>query len=152
MATNYQAYMQSRNVQPQIQNPQMQYQNQNPMPQQFENPPQMYTQSLGMKEVDGLNGVNRYPVAPGASVALKDVNSMTMFVKSTDLSGALLPLRVFELHEVTQEYQDRETPVSRAEFNQMSSTMAELASVIGGMKQMLEDLTAPSPSSNGGDK
>lgn len=139
MATNYQAYMQSRT------NPQIAPQPQQQIPQQqYDNYQQQYFQSFGMKEVDGLNGVNRYPVAPGASVALKDANSMTMFVKSTDLSGALLPLRVFELHEVTKEYQDRETPVSRAEFNQMSSTMAELANAMSGMKQMLEDLTAPS--------
>ena len=138
MATNYQAYMQSRNS-PQVPQPQQQ------IPQQpYDNYQQQYFQSFGMKEVDGLNGVNRYPVAPGASVALKDVNSMTMFVKSADLSGALLPLRVFELHEVTKEYQDRETPVSRAEFNQMSTTMTELANAVVGMKQMLEDLTAPS--------
>lgn len=145
MANNYQAYMQSRNN-PQIpQQPQPPVNTQTQMnQQQFDNYQQQYYQSFGMKEVDGLNGFNRYPVAPGASVALKDINSMTMFVKSVDLSGALLPIRVFELHEVTKEYQDRETPVSRAEFNQMSSTMAELANAIGGMKQMLEDLTAPS--------
>lgn len=138
MATNYQAYMQSRNN-PQIpQTPPQQVQ------QQYDNYQQQYFQSFGLKEVDGLNGVNRYPVGPGASVALKDINSMTMFVKSADLSGALLPLRVFELNEVTKEYQDRETPVSRAEFNQMSNTMTELANAVVGMKQMLEDLTAPS--------
>ena len=139
MATNYQAYMQSRT------NPQIAQQPQQQTPQQqYDNYQQQYFQSFGMKEVDGLNGFNRYPVAPGASVALKDINSMTMFVKSVDLSGALLPIRVFELHEVTKEYQDRETPVSRAEFNQMSSTMTELANAVVGMKQMLEDLTAPS--------
>ena len=145
MATNYQAYMQSR-TNPQISQQSQSFGNtQSQMNQQpFDNYQQQLYQSFGMKEVDGLNGVNRYPLAPGASVALKDINSMTMFVKSADLSGALLPLRVFELHEVTKEYQDRETPVSRAEFNQMSNTMAELANAIGGMKQMLEDLTAPS--------
>lgn len=145
MATNYQAYMQSI-TKPQIsQQSQSLGNTQSQMNQQpFDNYQQQLYQSFGMKEVDGLNGVNRYPLAPGASVALKDINSMTMFVKSADLSGALLPLRVFELHEVTKEYQDRETPVSRAEFNQMSNTMAELANAIGGIKQMLEDLTAPS--------
>lgn len=145
MATNYQAYMQSR-TNPQIsQQSQSLGNTQSQMNQQpFDNYQQQLYQSFGMKEVDGLNGVNRYPLAPGASVALKDINSMTMFVKSADLSGALLPLRVFELHEVTKEYQDRETPVSRAEFNQMSNTIGDLASAITGMKQMLEDLTAPS--------
>lgn len=145
MATNYQAYMQARN------NPQMGPQSQPQFngaqqipPAQYDNFQQQYFQPFGMKEVDGLNGLNRYPVAPGASVALKDSNSMTMFIKSADLSGALLPIRVFALNEITQEYQDRETPVSRAEFNQLSSTMTELAGAIGGMKQMLEDLTAPS--------
>lgn len=143
MATNYQAYMQNRN------NNQFVNQPQQPMPTgQPSNVPQydqyqFNFQPYGLKEVDGLAGVNRYPLAPGASVALKDANSMTLFVKSSDLSGAPLPLRVFRMDEITQEYQDRETPVSRAEFNQMSNTMAELANSIGGIKQMLEDLTAP---------
>lgn len=146
MSTNYQAYMQARNN-PQVpQQAQPQFNGQMQIPQQqYENyQQQQYFQPFGMKEVDGLNGVNKYPVAPGASVALKDINSMTMFVKSADLSGALLPLRVIALTDITQEYQDRETPVSRAEFNQLSGTMTELVGAMSDMKKMLEDLTAPS--------
>ncbi len=142
MAGNYQAYMQSRASVPQ--QTQIPYQAQQmPNPQGYDNLQQQFVPSFGFREVDGLNGVNRYPVAPGNSVALKDANSMTLYVKSVDLSGALLPLRVFQMNEVTQEYLDRETPVSRAEFNQLSNTLSELAKSMSGMNQMLEDLTAP---------
>lgn len=142
MAGNYQAYVQSRAAVPQQQ--QVPYQPQQmPNAPMYDNPVQQFVPSFGFREVDGLNGVNRYPVAPGNSVALKDANSMTLYVKSVDLSGALLPLRVFQMNEVTQEYLDRETPVSRAEFNQLSNTLSELAKSMSGMNQMLEDLTAP---------
>lgn len=145
MSTNYQAYMQARNNPQMSPQPQPQFNGTQQIPQvQYDNFQQQYFQPFGMKEVDGLNGVNKYPVAPGASVALKDINSMTMFVKSADLSGALLPLRVIALTDITQEYQDRETPVSRAEFNQLSGTMTELVGAMSDMKKMLEDLTAPS--------
>lgn len=149
MANNYQAYMQRQNPQP-FNNQLPQPNNQNYDWAQQQNNQQSYSQqfvpSLGFKEVDGLTGVNRYPIAPGASVPLKDVNSMTLFVKSADLTGALLPLRVFKLEEITQEYQDRETPVSRAEFNQLSMSLAELSKATASVKQMLEDLTSPSSS------
>lgn len=134
----YQLYMQSRANQSaynQLQHPQM---------QTFDNLQPVPYQQLGIKEVDGLSGVNRYPVAPGATVALKDIGSMHLFVKSVDLSGAQLPLRVFELNEVTQEYQDRETPVSRAEFTQLANTMQDLSGAVLGIRKLIEDLTAPS--------
>lgn len=142
MANNYQAYMQSRNANT----------NQQPIytgaPQQsqtpiYESQMQIVNSPFGFKEVDGLNGVNRYPVAPGNAVALKDINSMTVFVKTVDMSGSLLPLRVFQLTEVTQEYLDKETPVSRAEFNQLSENIGQLANSMTSMQKLLEDLTAP---------
>lgn len=141
MANNYQAYMQTRGV---AANP-SQYVN---APQQtttpvYDNQVQIANSPYGFREVDGLNGVNKYPVAPGNAVALKDVNSMTVFVKTVDMSGSLLPLRVFQLNEVTQEYLDRETPVSRAEFNQLSENIGQLANSMTSMQKLLEDLTAP---------
>ena len=149
MANNYQAYMQRQNPQP-FNNQLSQPNNQNYDWSQQQNNQQQYQQqfvpSLGFKEVDGLAGYNRYPIAPGASVPLKDVNSMTLFIKSADLTGSLLPIRVFKLEEITQEYQDRETPVSRAEFNQLSMSLAELSKSTASVKQMLEDLTSPSSS------
>lgn len=154
MANNYQAYMQSRGVPQMTSSPQFTGQNiQTNQTQTFAQPNyesamQQFVPSFGFREVDGLNGVNRYPVAPGNSVALKDANSMTLYVKSVDLSGALLPLRVFQLNEITQEYLDRETPVSRAEFNQMNNTLNSLSNSIDSLKQFMEELTAPSPTSH----
>ena len=157
MANNYQAYMQSRGVpqmtsSPQFTGPNLQTNQTQTFAQSNYDPSiQQFVPSFGFREVDGLNGVNRYPVAPGNSVALKDANSMTLFVKSVDLSGALLPLRVFWLNEITQEYLDRETPVSRAEFNQMNTTLNSLSESLASLKQFMEDLTAPStPSSDQG--
>ena len=148
MANNYQAYMQSRGAVPGV--PPVQFNGANGMNQQqisgnFEgNMNPQFVSSLGFKEVDGLNGVNRYPISPGAVVQLKDINSMTLFIKSADMSGALLPIRVFQLNEVTQDYLDRETPVSRAEFNQLGETISQLSSSMSNIQQLLEDLTAPS--------
>ena len=141
MANNYQAYMQTRGA---AASPQ-QYVN---APQQtttpvYDNQVQIANSPYGFREVDGLTGVNKYPVAPGNAVALKDINSMTVFVKTVDMSGSLLPLRVFQLTEVTQEYLDRETPVSRAEFNQLSDSINQLSTSMLSMKELLEDLTAP---------
>ena len=141
MANNYQAYMQSRGAYP----PQQIVNN---APQQTQTP--VYDSQMsfsasqsGFREVDGLAGVNKYPVAPGNAVALKDTNTNIVFVKTVDMSGSLLPLRVYQLTEITQEYLDQETPVSRAEFNQLNANINQLASSMGTMQKLLEDLTAP---------
>lgn len=94
--------------------------------------------SLGFNEVAGIEGVNRWPLAPGATVPLKDSTSDLLFVKSCDMTGTPLPLRVIRMVDVTQEYMQNEGAVTRKEFN-------ALQSAIGELKQMLEDLTAPTP-------
>lgn len=141
MANNYQAYMQSRGTYSpqQIVNNAPQ-QTQTPV---YENQMPFSASQSGFKEVDGLAGVNKYPVAPGNAVALKDMNTNIVFVKTVDMSGSLLPLRVYQLTEITQEYLDQETPVSRAEFNQLNENINQLASSMGTMQKLLEDLTAP---------
>ena len=141
MANNYQTYIQTRGVSASPQ----QYAN---APQQtvtpvYDNQVQIANSPSGFREVDGLNGVNKYPVAPGNAVALKDMNSNIVFVKTVDMSGSLLPLRVYQLADITQEYLDKETPVSRAEFNQLNENINQLASSMGSMQKLLEDLTAP---------
>ena len=141
MANNYQAYIQSRGAYTpqQIVNNASQ-QTQAPV---YESQMPVITSQSGFREVDGLAGVNKYPVAPGNAVALKDANTNVVFVKTVDMSGSLLPLRVYQLTEITQEYLDQETPVSRAEFNQLNDNINQLASSMGTMQKLLEDLTAP---------
>lgn len=114
------------------------YQNQRSMPvQQTQMMPQQPMDDLGFIEVSGIEGVNRYPVAPGAKVQLKDLSSDLLFIKSCDMTGTPLPLRVFRLTDITAEYQQNEGPVTRKEFSALQDSIAKLG-------QMLEDLTAPS--------
>lgn len=86
--------------------------------------------SLGFIEVSGIDGVNRYPVAPGATVHLKDVTSDLLFVKSSDMTGTPLPLRVFRMTEITEEYQQNEGPVTRKEFNALLASIEKLSSTL----------------------
>ena len=95
------------------------------------------TNPFGFIEVGGFDGVNRFPVAPGAGVNLKDANSDLVFVKARDSVGNNLPLRVFRMMEVTDEYMQNEEPVTRKEFKQLQSA-------IGEVKELLEFLTGPS--------
>ena len=97
---------------------------------------------LGFNEVSGIEGVRRYPLAPGATVPLKDSTSDLLFIKSCDMTGAPLPLRVIRMTDVTEEYQQNEGPVTRKEFNALSSSIGEL-------KQMLEFLTSPDSKKEG---
>lgn len=98
--------------------------------------PQQPMDDLGFIEVSGIDGVNRYPVAPGAKVQLKDINSDLLFIKSCDMTGTPLPLRVIRLTDITAEYIQNEGPVTRKEFSALQSSIERL-------NQMLEDLTAP---------
>lgn len=91
---------------------------------------------FGFIEVNGIDGVNRYPVAPGAGVILKDSTSDLVFIKARDISGAAIPLRVFRAIDVTEEFTKNEEPVTRKEFMQLQNS-------IGEVKSMLEFLTAP---------
>lgn len=92
---------------------------------------------FGFIEVNGIEGVNRYPVAPGAGVILKDATSDLVFIKARDMSGAGLPLRVFRMFDVTDEFTQDEAPVTRKELKQLQSS-------IGEIKGLLEFLTSPS--------
>ncbi len=100
------------------------------------------TNPFGFNEVDGIAGVDRYPVAPGAGVILKDATSDLVFIKARDRSGANLPRRVFKYTEVTEEFAQNEEPVTRKEFKQLQDTMGEIRS-------MLEFLTSPNVKENG---
>ena len=47
----------------------------------------------------GIAAANAYPVANGQSVWLMDADSPTFYIKSVDMSGMPLPLRIFDFAE-----------------------------------------------------
>ena len=96
---------------------------------------------LGFVDVNGMDGINRYPVGPGASVNLRDVNTDLVFVKARDISGQNIPMRVFQIKEVTDEYFQNEEPVTRKEFKQLLETINKL-------QDTLEFLTSPTVKEN----
>lgn len=68
---------------------------QNPYMQQYQ--PQQ--QSGGLIWVQGEAGAKSHPVGAGQSVLLMDSESNRFFIKSADVSGMPLPLRIFEYTE-----------------------------------------------------
>lgn len=68
---------------------------QNPYMQQYQ--PQQ--QSGGLIWVQGEAGAKSYPVSAGQSVLLMDSESNRFFIKSADVSGMPLPLRIFDYTE-----------------------------------------------------
>lgn len=56
----------------------------------------------GIIWVQGEAGAKAYPVGSGNSVLLMDSESEQFYIKSTDVSGMPMPLRVFSYKEVVQ--------------------------------------------------
>lgn len=98
--------------------------------------------SWGLNEVAGIDGMRRFPVAPGATVALKDSTSDLLFIKSCDMTGTMLPVRVIKTMDVTEEYLQNESPVTRREFSELCASISKL-------QQTFEDLMAPTPQKEG---
>lgn len=53
----------------------------------------------GLIWVQGIEGAKAHPVSAGQSVLLMDSDSNCFFIKSADMSGMPLPLRVFDYKE-----------------------------------------------------
>lgn len=68
---------------------------QNPYMQQYQ--PQQ--QSGGLIWVQGEAGAKSHPVGAGQSVLLMDSETNRFFIKSADVSGMPLPLRIFDYTE-----------------------------------------------------
>ena len=85
------------------------------------NPYQYQRQSIIW--VQGEAGAKSYPIAAGQTVLLMDSESDTFFIKSADMSGMPLPLRVFDYKERTRSTEAASTAglhesdyITRAEF------------------------------------
>lgn len=59
-------------------------------------------QTSGLIWVQGEAGAKSWPVAPGQSAMLMDSENQRFYIKTADVSGMPLPLRVFDYQEVTQ--------------------------------------------------
>ena len=70
---------------------------------QFYNPPrpQMAQSNPGIIWVQGEAGAKAYPVLAGQSILLMDSENAIMYIKSTDMSGMPMPLRIFDYKERT---------------------------------------------------
>ena len=78
-----------------------------PYPMSYQQPP--ISQSVpqpqsnsGIIWVQGEAGAKAYPVAPGTSLLLMDSEREQFYLKSTDVSGMPMPLRLFTYKEVVQ--------------------------------------------------
>lgn len=110
-------------------------------PNNMVQPQQMPSQagnSWGLNEVAGIDGMRRFPVAPGSTVTLKDSTSDLLFIKSCDMTGTMLPPRIIRTLDVTEEYEKNESPVTRREFNTLCASIEKL-------QQTFEELMAPAP-------
>ena len=78
-------------------------QQQNQMPQiatQQQTQPQ-YNDENNFRWVQGESAAKSFYVQPGKSVMLMDSEADIFYIKSTDLSGIPLPLRIFKYEEIT---------------------------------------------------
>ncbi len=57
----------------------------------------------GLTWVQGIEGAKSHFVSPGQSVLLMDSESNSFFIKSADVSGMPLPLRIFDYTERTSQ-------------------------------------------------
>lgn len=100
-ATYYNPYMMQNPYQNAQSAPVMQ-----PNAQQVQTPTQtanaQQNANNGLVWVQGMEGAKAHFVPPGATVMLMDSEGDRFYLKSSDMSGMPLPLRVFEYKEVTQ--------------------------------------------------
>lgn len=76
--------------------------------------------------------VANYPVAPGYTVALinvNDPNNSKMYIKSIEPNGMPNQTRVFSMKEITPRAQDGDV-VSRQEFDALNEKLQQLLSAI----------------------
>lgn len=73
------------------------------LPYQQSAVPQPITTTLsnGIVWVQGEAGAKAYPVAAGNSMLLMDGENEQFYIKSTDMSGMPMPLRIFSYKEIT---------------------------------------------------
>lgn len=102
----------------------------NYFPQFFPNAtPQPGVQNPSMVWIQGGETTAKsYPVGPGQSVLLMDVDNSVMFIKSADQSGMPQPLRIFDYTErgVDSAQNTKMPDISREEFDELKAQVRKL--------------------------
>lgn len=101
--------------------------------------PQAQQAGDAIKWVQGEEGAKAYLVAAGNSAMLMDSEHNTFYIKSTDLSGVPMPLRIFDYTERTQAARTAPTAaqqpetgaVTRAEFEALRAKLDDLRAQLG---------------------
>lgn len=101
----------------------------NPYHQQPQKP--MYSGSSSNYSVAYVNNENEaysYPVGPGNTIILMDLNNNRFYMKSSDFRGYPQTMRVFEYTEVIPNHSENNGKdyVSREEFDQFKKSFAAL--------------------------
>lgn len=84
--------------------------------------------------VQGEAGAKSVPVAPGQKVLLMDSETNVFYVKSSDVSGMPLPLRIFEYKEVSKVATEEANAGARNTY----VTHEELERILADLKQKEE--------------
>lgn len=82
----------------------------------------------GLIWVQGIEAAKSYPVSAGQSVLLMDSESNAFFIKSADMSGMPLPLRVFDYSERKQHVRATENASAGVSGDSAYITRAEFES------------------------
>lgn len=85
--------------------------------------------------VQGEEAAKAYLVAPGNSVLLMDSEGNRFYLKSTDVQGMPMPLRVFDYTERTSQAQESRPAnpaefVTRAEFDALAARIEKLTAPV----------------------
>lgn len=105
----------------------------NPYAQAYQQP-QQPAQSNGIQWVQGEAGAKAYNVSAGQSVLLMDSECQSFYIKSTDVSGMPLPLRIFDYTERTAQNVQREpqsAPIDTSLFVTRSEFEERIAALVG---------------------
>lgn len=94
-------------------------------------------QSGGLTWVQGIEGAKSHFVSPGQSVLLMDSESNSFFIKSADVSGMPLPLRIFDYTERTAQQQPQQ-PIAAASDNDRYITREEFEARIAEITAVKE--------------
>lgn len=102
----------------------------------FVAPPTPNNPSVIMAWVQGETGALSYPMAPNTRAYLFDMNEEQFFVRVSDITGVVQPLRTFKYHEETKEQPvavSVDEPVSNPEYITREELREELERALSGL-------------------
>lgn len=92
-----------------------------------------------MSWVNGVAGANAFYTPPGCTSWLMDRTEDVFYIKSTDMSGFAMPLRIFDFRErVTQPNQNVNPPMDFVRREDMDKLMAQYAEMNNRYNQLNE--------------